>query len=140
MTETIIMKILKITSILLVSGMLILVLYANTRQLSPTEKLAPVNLVSFKMQRGLASAQASFLENNISKISGVTACTVSDDGTIASIIFHPDKITEQELASAFPLTGNIKATPIAFPTSRGCPMHAVTGSVQQFISVLDLRN
>jgi hypothetical protein len=134
------MKILKITSILFFSGMLILVLYANTRQLSPTERLAQVNLVSFKVQGDLAPAQASFLENTIGKTSGVTACSVSDDRTITSVIFDRDKITEHELASKFTLIDNITATPITLPVTGGCPIHVVTGSVQQFISTLDLRN
>jgi hypothetical protein len=48
-------------------------------------------------------------------------------------------ISEAELVSLIApfVRGEVK--PIAFPTTGGCPVHAMGSSVQQFISVLDLR-
>lgn len=131
------MKILKIIAIVLVAGVLSAFAYANIRQLSPTEKLETVNLVSYKLTGGLTTEERTVLEKDIASTKGVTSCTINPEGDVASVIFHPEKIAKAELTGRL---GKIAVNEIVFPATGGCPIHAMNSSFTSFISVLDLRN
>jgi len=134
------MKILKITFTTLVAVVLFAFVYANVREVSPAKKLKKVHLVSFELIGNLSSEEKTKLENKISTTTGVTACSISKEGNIASVVFHPDIINENILADDLSVFNKVLAKPIAFPQTGGCPVHQVTGSVDQMISLLDLRN
>jgi hypothetical protein len=135
-----IMKTLKITGILLLTALLSAFVYANVRTLSPAEKLPPVALASFQLQGILNDEALSALEEAIGTTHGVTACTISAEGNVASVIFRPDAISEAALGTKLARSGKLTVTPVVFSSDGGCPLHKVTGPVASLISVLDLRN
>jgi hypothetical protein len=134
------MKILKITFITLVAVVLCAFVYANVREVSPVKKLKKVHLVSFELIGNLSPEEKSTLENKISTTSGVTACSVSKEGNIASVVFYPEVISENILADDLSVFNQVSVKPIAFPQTGGCPVHQVTASVDRMISALDLRD
>jgi hypothetical protein len=134
------MKILKITFTALVAVVLFTFAYANIREVSPAKKLKKVHLVSFELIGNLTPAEKITLENKLSTTTGVTACSIGKEGNIASVVFHPDVITENVLADDLSVFNKVLAKPIAFPQTSGCPVHQVTGSVDRMIFLLDMRN
>jgi hypothetical protein len=135
------MKILKITIVLVSTSMLAMLIYANTRNVSPTEKLSKVHLATFQIGGELTSTLRASLTEKISKITGVTACSMSKEGNVVAIIFHPDQVTEATLSSLLQSESIAVSTKeFGSSTSGGCPVHAVGASVSAFVSFLDLRN
>jgi hypothetical protein len=114
--------------------------YANVRQLSPTQQLKEVHLASFQIAGDLNTEQRLALEKKLSVQPGVTACTINSTGTLASIIFYPDLISENSLVTMLSNNKQLSITQRELAVSGGCPVHAVSASVDQFVSVLDLRN
>jgi hypothetical protein len=114
--------------------------YANVRQLSPTQQLKEVHLASFQITGDLNNEQRITLEKKLSRQQGVTACTINSTGTLASIIFYPDLISENSLVTMLSNNNQLEITQRELAVSGGCPVHAVSASVDQFVSVLDLRN
>jgi hypothetical protein len=114
--------------------------YANVRQLSPTQQLKEVHLASFQIAGDLNIEQRTALEKKLSEQKGVTACTINPTGTLASIIFYPDLISENSLITMLSDNNQLLITQRALAVSGGCPVHVVSASVDQFVSLLDLRN
>jgi hypothetical protein len=114
--------------------------YANVRQLSPTQQLKEVHLASFQIAGDLNTEQRLALEKKVSRQQGVTACTINSTGTLASIIFYPDLINENSLITMLSNNNQLLIKQREFAVSGGCPVHAVSASVDQFVSALDLRN
>ena len=92
------MKILKISSLIFATSVVALFGYANLRKLSVVEKLRPVQLISFDIRSEMSPIERMQLEKKLSSVAGVTACSLSDEGNVASIIFHPEKINEETIA------------------------------------------
>lgn len=114
--------------------------YANIRTLSPTEKLKQIHLASFKLKGEMSSAEVADLEKKVSNMSGVTACSINRGGTIASVTFHPDVVSEETLSATLSNNNQLGITKKEFATSGGCPVHQVSASVNHFLTILDLRN
>jgi hypothetical protein len=114
--------------------------YANVRKLSPTQQLKEVHLASFQIAGDLNTEQRIALEKKVSEQKGVTACTINSTGTLASIIFYPELINVNSLIAMLSNNDQLQITPRELAVSGGCPVHAVSASVDQFVSVLDLRN
>lgn len=114
--------------------------YANVRHLSPTQQLKQVHLASFQISGHLNADQRIALEKTVSKQNGVTACTINSTGTLASIIFYPDLIDAQNLTKLLSTNNRLSIEQRELAVSGGCPVHAVSASFDQFMSVLDLRN
>jgi hypothetical protein len=134
------MKKIKILSLSLVVVLAGLFAYANLRPLSVAEKLKPVDLASYRLKGVMTLAQRSALEQKISALPGVTACTVNKEGRVASVIFHRKEIDETQLARHLSNNGQFQVAQKALQNSGGCPVHGMTASLYAFISVLDLRN
>lgn len=92
-------KTLKITLAVLLPGFLALFSYANLRAVSITEKLAPVQLISFTYRGELNEEARSAVEKKITHTPGVTSCTVNEKSKTASIIYHANVVKETTLAS-----------------------------------------
>jgi hypothetical protein len=133
------MRILKLLSFVLVGAFLVAFGYANVRHLSPTEKLKQVHLASFTMNGDLSSAERASLEKKVSTMEGVRACSINSNATTASVTFFPDLINEKDLAAALSNDNQLTIAQKEFATTGGCPVHAVSASLSQFVSVLDLR-
>jgi hypothetical protein len=132
------MKLFKITSIALFAAFSALFIYANVRGLSITEQLDPIHLVSFDLKYELSSDEETMLERRISTTPGVTACTIHDH--TASVTFHPQVIDEVTLSLLLE-DGKSSVSRKEFATAaKGCPVHELAFSFNQFISTLDLRN
>jgi hypothetical protein len=114
--------------------------YANVRKLSPTQQLKEVHLASFQIAGDLNTEQRIALERKVSEQNGVTACTINSTGTLASIIFYPELINANSLIAMLSNNDQLQITQRELAVSGGCPVHAVSASVDQFVSVLDLRN
>jgi hypothetical protein len=114
--------------------------YANVRKLSPTQQLKEVHLASFQIAGDLNTEQRIALEKKVSEQNGVTACTINSTGTLASIIFYPELINANSLIAMLSNNDQLQITQRELAVSGGCPVHAVSASVDQFVSVLDLRN
>jgi hypothetical protein len=114
--------------------------YANVRKLSPTQQLKEVHLASFQIAGDLNTEQRIALEKKVSEQKGVTACTINSTGTLASIIFYPELINVNSLIAMLSNNDQLQITQRELAVSGGCPVHAVSASVEQFVSVLDLRN
>jgi hypothetical protein len=115
--------------------------YANVRHLSPTQQLKEVHLASFQIAGDLNPEQRIALEKKLSRQQGVTACTINSTGTLASIIFYPDRISSNNLITILSNNDQLSITQRELAVSGGgCPVHAVSASVDEFVSVLDLRN
>jgi hypothetical protein len=114
--------------------------YANVRKLSPTQQLKEVHLASFQIAGDLNTEQRIALEKKVSEQNGVTACTINSTGTLASIIFYPELINANSLIAVLSNNDQLQITQRELAVSGGCPVHAVSASVEQFVSVLDLRN
>lgn len=134
------MKTIKILTVILSIGLIGLFGYANLRQLSIIETLEPVNLASLKIDGSMSLRERLDLEKKISAAQGVTACTLSKEGNIASVIFHPKQMTVETLAHLLSNEGQLKISQIALPKSGGCPIHKLNSSFTEFISLLDIRN
>lgn len=134
------MRILKIFSIAVATVFLSVVIYANVRHLSPTEKLKAVHLASFTMKGDINSEERAALENRVSAIKGVRACTINSKATMASVTFFPDVVDEKNLVAILSGNNRLDIAKKEFATTGGCPVHAVTASVNQFVAALDIRN
>jgi hypothetical protein len=134
------MKIIKILSLCLGVAFIGLIGYANFRYKSPAEKLEKVQLASFKLTGNLTTEESVSLEKTVSGTLGVTACTLRENGNIASVIFIPKKITIEYLKELLSNNGKISVTQKQLATSGGCPVHKVNASLDRFIATLDLRN
>jgi hypothetical protein len=134
------MKVIKITSLLLAGAVLSAFTYANVRHVSPTTKLEKVHLVSFKLTGALTADKKAILKNDIANTTGVTACAINPEGNVAAVIFHPKDINEITLKNKLTASGDVTAEKIEFPTSGGCPIHAMNNSFASVITFLDLRN
>jgi hypothetical protein len=134
------MRTLKILSFGVVIVLAAIFSYANVRHLSPTQRLKQVHLASFQIKGDLSSSQRIALEKKLSEQKGVAACTINSTGTLASIIFYPDLINEINLTTMLSNNNELTVVRRELAVSGGCPVHAVSASVDQFISVLDLRN
>ena len=132
------MKTLKITLAVLLLGFLALFSYANLRTVSITERLAPVQLISFTYNAALNEEARSAVEKKITETPGVTSCSINGKSKTASIIYHDDVVEESTLAGllAKASTG-VQRKELA--TSGGCPVHAATASFSQLIAALDIR-
>jgi hypothetical protein len=119
------MKSIKIIAVVLLIGLVGLLGYANFRRLSIIETLEPVNLASLK---------------KISAVPGVTACTLSKEGNIASVIFYPKQITVEALTFLLSNGGQLKISQIELAKSAGCPIHQLNSSFNEVITFLDIRN
>jgi hypothetical protein len=134
------MKKIKILSLSLVVVFAGLFAYANLRPLSITEKLKTVDLASYRMEGLMTPSERSALEQKISALPGVTACSVNKEGRVASVLFHRKEIDETQLASHLSNKGQWQVAQKTLQSSRGCPAHGMTTALYTFISVLDLRN
>jgi hypothetical protein len=134
------MKILKISSLIFAISVLALFGYANLRILSVVEKLRPVQLISFDVRGEIGPGDRMQLEKKLSSVAGVTACSLSDEGNIASIIFHPEKINEETITELLSQEGKLNVSLRDLTASPGCPIHNLNSSFQEFISALDIRN
>jgi hypothetical protein len=114
--------------------------YANVRHLSPTQQLKQVHLASFRIAGELDANQRIALEKKMSKQKGITACTINSTGTLASVVFYPDVISASNLTTMLSNDNQLAVSKKELATSGGCPVHAVSASFDQFVSVLDLRN
>lgn len=114
--------------------------YANVRSVSPTQQLKQVHLASFEITGALDTKDRIALEKKLSESKGVTACTINATGTLASIIFYPDVISTGSVTSILSNNNELAITERKLAVSGGCPVHAVSASFDQFVSVLDLRN
>lgn len=113
--------------------------YANVRELSESEKLKRVAFASFLIKGKITETEKFDLEKSISDLTGVTACSISNDGDVAAVIFYPDIVTPDDLASALRSDGMVNVTRKSLTTAGGCPVHQL-GSFTQLIAALDLRN
>jgi hypothetical protein len=134
------MKILKITGAVLLAVLLFTFIYANARTLSLSENLEEVDLITYTLNENLSLAESLDIENKFGATAGVTACTVSKEGDKISLIFHPTTISKAELTSTLIGYESRVSTPVVYAEAAACPVHKVTGSVEWFIAVLDLRN
>jgi len=134
------MKKIKILSLSLVVVFAGLVVYANLRPLSIAEKLKTVDLASYRLEGLMTPAERSALEQKISALPGVTACSVNKEGRVASVLFRRKEIDEAQLASHLSNQGQWQVAQKTLQASGGCPVHGMTASFYAFISVLDLRN
>jgi hypothetical protein len=135
------MRTLKILSFGVVILLAAIFTYANVRHLSPTQQLKQVHLASFQITGDLDPSQRIALEKKLSEQNGVTACTINSKGTLASIIFYPDVISASNLTTMLSNNNELAVAQRELAvTGGGCPVHAVSASVDQFISVLDIRN
>ena len=134
------MKKIKILSLSLVVVFAGLFAYANLRQLSITEKLKTVDLASYRLEGVMTPAERSALEQKISSLPGVTACSVNKEGRLASVLFHRQEIDETQLASVLSNKGQRQVAQKTLQTSGGCPVQGMNAALYTFISVLDLRN
>jgi hypothetical protein len=134
------MKTLKMITLIVLVGFAALFGYANMRHLSISEKLKSVNLASFTLEGDLKAEQKLALEKKISALDGVTACSVSREGNVASVIFHPEQINETKLASLLSNEGRLTVTEKQLATSGGCPVHKLNANFSALIASLDIRN
>ena len=134
------MKTIKLTVLLIAAGIVVLFGYANFRQRSVTEKLKPVNLISFDLRGDLREEERIILENKISASPGVTACSLNQKGNTAAITFYPDRITELRLAGLLADEGKLTVTTKEISSTPGCPVHQVGTSFQKLLTTLDIRN
>ena len=135
------MKTIKIVTLVFLTGFIALFGYANLRRLSVIEKLRPVNLTSVKIEGAMSAQERIELERKISTSPGVTACSLSKDGNVASIIFYPEKTSVKKLNHLLSTDGKYLVSPIELSASGGgCPIHQLNSSIHEFITVLDIRN
>jgi len=134
------MKTIKIIALILAAGFAGLLGYANVRHLSVTEKLKRVHLVSFNLKGEINSTEALLLEKKVSTTPGITSCSVNKDGNVASVIFYPDQVTEQILASLLSNEGKLTVSGRKLSSSEGCPVHQLSYSFHEFLTLLDVRN
>jgi len=134
------MKSIKIVTVVLLIGLVGLLGYANFRRLSIIETLEPVNLASLKIDGYLNPLGKLDLEKKISAVPGVTACTLSKEGNIASVIFYPKQITVEALTFLLSNGGQLKISQIELAKSGGCPIHQLNSSFNEVITFLDIRN
>jgi hypothetical protein len=134
------MRTLKFLSIGVVIVLAAVFTYANTRHLSPTEKLKEVHLASFQINGDLTAHERTVLEKKLSQLRGVTACTINSTGRLASIIFYPDVISTGNIVTVLSNNNRLAISQRELAVSGGCPVQAVSASFDRFISVIDLRN
>jgi hypothetical protein len=133
------MKFLKIVLLTLLAGIAFVFIYANTRIISPAEKLRPVKLSAFSFTNDISADDARIVQHQISAVPGVTACKVNHKTKMASVVYIADKISEQHLADQFKNYHTDAKVKIFEPVKGGCPIHQVDNAVQAFITTLDLR-
>jgi hypothetical protein len=134
------MKILKISPLIFAISVAALFGYANLRKLSVSEKLPRVQLISFDIRGEISPVDRTQLEKKLSSVPGVTACSLSDEGNVASVIFHPEKINEATITDVLSQEGKLNISLRDLAVSPGCPIHNLNSSFQEFISALDIRN
>ncbi|MBL0740282.1 hypothetical protein [Chryseolinea lacunae] len=134
------MKRLRMLSLSLVAMFAALFVYANVRQLSATEKLKSVHFASFTWGSDVTPVTKLSLHQKINSVPGVTACSISQEGTGAAVIFYPDQVTETQLATLLATTTHLAVSQKELPTSGGCPVHNLDASFHRFISALDIRH
>lgn len=134
------MKKIKILSLSLVVVFAGLFAYANLRPLSIAERLKTVDLAAYRLKGMMTPAERSALEQKISALPGVTACSVNKEDRVASVLFHRKEIDEVQLARQLSNKGQWQVAQKTLQASGGCPVHGMTTTLYTFISVLDLRN
>ena len=134
------MKTIKLIFLAVAAGVVVLFGYANVRQRSITEKLKPVNLISFQMRGDLSTEERLLLEKKISAVPGITACSLNREGNVASVTFHPDRITGESLAGLLSANGKLLVSPKEISSTGGCPVHQIGTSFKKFLTTLDFRN
>ena len=130
------MKILKISSLVFAISVATLFGYANLRKLSVVEKLQPVQLISFDIRGEISPVDRMQLEKKLSSVSGVTACSLSDEGNVASVIFHPEKINEETITDLLSKEGKLNISFRDLAVSPGCPIHNLNSSFQNLLAHL----
>jgi hypothetical protein len=133
------MKFLKIVLLTLLAGIASIFIYANTRIISPAEKLQPVKLSAFSFSNPLSAEDARIVQQQISAVPGITACKVNHKTKMASVVYLAGKISEQHLVDQFRNYHTDAKVKIFEPVKGGCPIHQVDNVVQAFIASLDLR-
>ena len=132
------MRFLKITGLILIGSIAILFLYANTRTISPAEKLKRISLVTFSLNNALSEELVERMGSNMKQLPGVTACKTNRG--IISVVYHPEVINENTIAQRITALVNSTVTIKIFESaSGGCPVHGMTSSIARLISSLDLR-
>lgn len=134
------MKTIKLIFLAVAAGVVVLFGYANVRQRSVTEKLKPVNLISFQMSGELNPEERLILEKKVSEVPGITACSLNKEGNVASVTFYPDRITGESLAGLLSASGKLQVSPKVISSEGGCPVHQIGTSFQKFLTTLDFRN
>jgi 5,10-methylenetetrahydrofolate reductase len=134
------MKAIKISTLVIVAGFVGLFGYANLRQLSVVEKLKPVKLISWDIAQSLNASEKQKLEQRISAVPGITACSFSKEGNVATVIFHPEKISESTVEAALLKEKKFDVSLRDLSASAGCPIHKINSSLYSFLSSLDIRH
>ena len=134
------MKILKISTMVLVAGFVALFSYANLRVLSEGEKQKMVELTSFRLTGNLDAMALSSLEKEIKTKEGVRACSINPKAKTACVIYYKDVISESQVTSLL-TNSSIKSVSKKDLSAGGggCPVHQVGASLNQLISTLDVR-
>jgi hypothetical protein len=133
------MKIIKIITFSLVIAFVSIIGYANFRYVSPAEKLGKVQLASFMLAGNMSTEEKLSLEKNISATQGITACSLGEEGNIASVIFFPEKISIASLKNLLSNNGKMSVSQKHLSTTGSCPVHKVNASLDRFVSALDFR-
>ena len=94
-----------------------------------------------KIAGGMSAQERIALERTISASQGVTACSLSKEGDVASIIFYPEQTSVNTLSQLMSNHGKFSVSQIELSMSGGvCPVHRLNSSIHEFITVLDIRN
>ncbi|RAW00695.1 RNA-binding protein [Pseudochryseolinea flava] len=134
------MKMLKVTTMLLVAGILTLFSYANLRVRSEGEKQKSVELTSFLLTGNLDSVALYTLEKKIQSTKGVRSCSINARGKAACVIYYKDMISESSVASLLTEGSISKVTKKDLSATRGgCPVHQLGASFNRFMTLLDVR-
>ena len=112
--------------------------YANLRQRSLAENLEVVNLISFQFKESLTPSEREVLIDKVENAFGVTACSINQEGTTASVMFKPNVISDMQIETAIQSSVQVERRDLS--ASGGCPVHQVSASVLQVVSYVDLRN
>lgn len=114
-------KILRRTTGVLCASFVVLLLYANLRQLSLTERNKPVHLKIFSIAEPVAAGQAAAIKAGL-HLPGITASFVNADQQTVSVTYHPDQIGEPEIKQAIALHGQLSVSEKYFPPTPVCPV------------------
>ncbi len=94
-----------------------------------------IHLVAFDVNGISTPNDYDALSFNVTKIQGVTSCSINEQSKIAAITFYPDLLSASELPALIATLGNCSVQLHTYEKINGCPVNVWRSWAHQLFSI-----